>query len=216
MTAILPYQCWVPGSGSANRYRADLLLDGGGVDFLEVIADHYLDAPPEKLRELDLLAERYTLIPHGLNLSLGSAEGLDPAYRDQLLGLVRRIEPPWWSEHVAFTRAGGVEIGHLAPLPFTHAGSRCSRGEHRRGPGPDRHAADPREHHLPVRVPRLRARRSRLPGRAGRADRLRLVTGHRQPLHQRGESPLRPACVPRPPAARPGGPAPFRRRPPGR
>jgi uncharacterized protein len=28
--------------------------------------------------------------------------------------------PPWWSEHLAFTRAGGVSIGHLAALPLTH------------------------------------------------------------------------------------------------
>jgi uncharacterized protein (UPF0276 family) len=117
MIATLP----VLGAGLGYRepYRADVLLNGAGVDFLEVIADHYLDAPAEKLRELDLLAERYTLIPHGLNLSLGSGEGLDPDYRDRLLALVRRLDPPWWSEHVAFTRAGGVEIGHLAPLPFS-------------------------------------------------------------------------------------------------
>ena len=29
------------------------------------------------------------------------------------------MDPPWWSEHIAFTRAGGVSIGHLAPLPWT-------------------------------------------------------------------------------------------------
>jgi uncharacterized protein (UPF0276 family) len=107
------------GLGFREPYRADVLLGGDGIDFLEVIADHYLDVPPEKLRELELLAERYTLIPHGLDLSLGTAEGLDRGYRDQLLDLVRRLDPPWWSEHVAFTRAGGVEIGHLAPLPFS-------------------------------------------------------------------------------------------------
>lgn len=116
MIATLP----VLGAGLGYRepYRADLLLGGEGVDFLEVIADHYLDAPPEKLRELDRLAERFPLIPHGLDLSLGGADGLDAAYRDRLLGLVRRLDPPWWSEHVAFTRAGGVAIGHLAPVPF--------------------------------------------------------------------------------------------------
>ena len=120
MIATLP----VLGAGLGFRepYRADLLLDGEGVDFLEVIADHYLDAAPEKLRELDLLAERFPLIPHGLDLSLGGAEGLDAAYRDRLLKLVRRLDPPWWSEHVAFTRAGGVAIGHLAPVPFAEQG----------------------------------------------------------------------------------------------
>ncbi len=109
------------GLGYRDAYRAEVLMAEGDdkVDFLEIIADHYLDATPFKARELDRLAERYTLIPHGLNLSLGSAEGLDPAYRDQLIGLVNRLDPPWWSEHIAFTKAGGREIGHLAPVPFS-------------------------------------------------------------------------------------------------
>jgi len=89
------------------------------VDFLEITADHYFDATPEKLRELELLREHFTLIPHGLNLSLGSADGLDSAYLEKFAELVKRLSPPWWSEHIAFTRAGGVEIGHLTPLPFT-------------------------------------------------------------------------------------------------
>ncbi len=33
--------------------------------------------------------------------------------------LVERLNPPWWSEHIAYTRAGGVSIGHLAPLAWT-------------------------------------------------------------------------------------------------
>jgi uncharacterized protein (UPF0276 family) len=107
------------GLGFRTPFRADLFLHRERVDFLEITADHYMGAPVEKLRELDLLAEHFSLIPHGLNLSLGSAEGLDPDYRDELLALVRRLRPPWWSEHVAFTRAGGVDVGHLAPLPFT-------------------------------------------------------------------------------------------------
>ncbi|QEH31958.1 hypothetical protein OJF2_04250 [Aquisphaera giovannonii] len=108
------------GLGFREPYRADVLLHREQVDFLEITADHYMDAPAAKLRELELLAGHFTLIPHGLSLSLGSAEGLDPDYRDTLLGLVRSLDPPWWSEHVAFTRAGGIELGHLAPLPFSN------------------------------------------------------------------------------------------------
>jgi uncharacterized protein len=108
------------GLGFREPLRAELFLDRGRVDFLEVTAEHYLGASPEKERELELLAGHFRLIPHGLNLSLGSAAGIDPAHLEALAGLVRRLDPPWWSEHVAFTRAGGVEIGHLAPLPFTH------------------------------------------------------------------------------------------------
>ena len=107
------------GLGFRAPFRADLFRHRGRVDFLEIIADHYLDAPADKERELELLAEHFTLIPHGLDLSLGSADGLDGDYLRKLTGLIRRLDPPWWSEHLSFTRAGGWPIGHLSPLPFT-------------------------------------------------------------------------------------------------
>ena len=107
------------GLGFRPSFLGELFLNRDRVDFLEVTADHYLDASPAKSRELDLLADHFPLIPHGLNLSLGSAEGLDLAYLDAVAALVRRLDPPWWSEHIAMTRAGGVEIGHLAPVPWT-------------------------------------------------------------------------------------------------
>jgi uncharacterized protein (UPF0276 family) len=107
------------GLGFREPYRSDLFLHRGEVDFLEITADHYFDATREKLRELELLREHFMLIPHGLNLSLGSADGLDPAYLKKFAALVERLAPPWWSEHIAFTRAAGMEIGHLTPLPFT-------------------------------------------------------------------------------------------------
>jgi uncharacterized protein (UPF0276 family) len=107
------------GVGFREPFLSNLFLHRDQVDFLEITADHYLDATPEKERELELLAENFTLIPHGLDLSLGSAEGLDPVYLEKLAALIDRLDPPWWSEHVAFTRAGGVHIGHLTPVPFT-------------------------------------------------------------------------------------------------
>jgi uncharacterized protein (UPF0276 family) len=109
------------GVGLSYRpaFRADLFAHRKRVDFLEIIADHYFDAPREKLDELDLLIDHFPLVPHGLDLSLGSADGVDAAYLDKFAALVDRVKPPWWSEHIAFTRAGGVSIGHLAPLPRT-------------------------------------------------------------------------------------------------
>lgn len=109
------------GSGLGYRppFRADLFAHRARVDFLEIVADHYFDAPPEKLKELDLLCAHFPLVAHGLDLSIGSAEGVDIAYVERLARLIDRIAPPWWSEHLCFTRAGGVEIGHLAALPHT-------------------------------------------------------------------------------------------------
>ena len=107
------------GLGFREPFRAEIFLNRDRVDFVEITADHYLGASSEKSAELALLEDHFPVIPHGLNLSLGSAEGLDLDYLDALAALVNRIDPPWWSEHVAFTHSGGVEIGHLTPLPFT-------------------------------------------------------------------------------------------------
>ncbi len=107
------------GIGFREPMLADLFKYRSAVDFVEIVADNYLAAPPEKLRELDLLSANFAVIPHALGLSLGSAEGLDPVYLERLARLIDRLRPPWWSEHIAFTRAGGVDIGHLTPLPFT-------------------------------------------------------------------------------------------------
>ena len=82
------------GVGFREPLRGDLFLHRERVDFLEITADHYLDAPPQKRRELELLARHFPLIPHGLNLSLGSAEGLDQEYLGKLADLVNRLEPP--------------------------------------------------------------------------------------------------------------------------
>ncbi|MEZ0373457.1 MAG: DUF692 domain-containing protein [Candidatus Sericytochromatia bacterium] len=107
------------GLGYRPAFAAELLSHRDQIDFLEITVEHYLDAGFEKQRELARLRKHFTLIPHGLNLSLGSAQGLDPRYLEKLAAFVEALDPPWWSEHVSFTLAGGVDIGHLTPLPFT-------------------------------------------------------------------------------------------------
>lgn len=109
------------GAGLAYRepFREELLQKQPEVDFIEIIGDHYLDAPPELMDELSLLAEHFTLLPHFTNLSLGSAEGVDPVYLEKAAWLIKHLNPPWWSDHIGFTRAGGVQLAHPVPLPFT-------------------------------------------------------------------------------------------------
>ena len=108
------------GIGFREAFRADLFLHQSEIDFLEITADHYFDANRKKLDELELLKQHFPLIPHGLNLSLGSAEGVDAHYLDKFAALVERLNPAWFSEHICFTKSGGKQIGHLAPVPYTN------------------------------------------------------------------------------------------------
>ena len=108
------------GLGFREQFRADIFLNQDKIDFLEITTDHYLDVKPEKLDELKLLKEHFPLIPHSLELSLGSAEGIDEKYLEKVAEVVEFIEPEWFSDHLCFTKSGGVKIGHLAPVPYTN------------------------------------------------------------------------------------------------
>lgn len=107
------------GLGFRPQFKTEVFLNRSRIDFLEITADHYIDSPPKKLEELELLAQHFPLIPHSLELSLGSAEGIDGDYLEKLADVVSIAKPAWFSDHICFTRSGGVEIGHLAPVPFT-------------------------------------------------------------------------------------------------
>jgi len=106
------------GLGFRPEFMSSIFMNREKIDFLEIIADHYIDCSPEKLKELDLLAENFILIPHAIHLSLGSVD-LDLNYLHKLNTVIQRINPPYWSEHISFSQVHGIDIGHLSPLPYS-------------------------------------------------------------------------------------------------
>lgn len=88
-----------------------------GLRFVEVIAESlpHSGEPPEALAQL--LAAGVAVVPHGVKLSLGGAEPVDPHRVEHLASAARAVGAPLVSEHIAYVRAGGVEAGHLLPLP---------------------------------------------------------------------------------------------------
>jgi len=107
------------GLGFRPQFKTEVFLNRSKIDLLEITADHYIDSPSKKLEELELLADHFPLVPHSLELSLGSAEGIDEDYVAKLADVVSIAKPAWFSDHICFTRSGGIKIGHLAPVPFT-------------------------------------------------------------------------------------------------
>ncbi|MGC5025841.1 DUF692 domain-containing protein [Tsukamurella sp. DT100] len=59
------------------------------------------------------------LVPHGVALSLGGVEELEPDRVHRLVACAEAFGAPLVSEHIAFVRAGGIEAGHLLPVPRT-------------------------------------------------------------------------------------------------
>jgi uncharacterized protein (UPF0276 family) len=61
------------------------------------------------------------VVPHGISLSLGGAQPVDRTRVKRLADLARLLDAPLVSEHIAFVRGGGMEAGHLLPVPRTRA-----------------------------------------------------------------------------------------------
>jgi uncharacterized protein len=89
------------------------------IDVLEVIADDFFDAPRKERRMLRALAAQATVVLHGVSLGLASSVPVDAKLLEKTARLCGELEPEYWSEHLAFVRGGGIEIGHLTAPPRT-------------------------------------------------------------------------------------------------
>jgi len=108
------------GIGWRRELASELLRSPHSADFVEVVAETCF-AQPSALREARAIAELWPVVPHGVKLSLASADGLETWRARRLGALARELSAPAVSEHVALTRGGATEIGHLTAVPFTRA-----------------------------------------------------------------------------------------------
>ena len=110
-----------PALGIGWRPELAVTIDRDpSLTFIEVTAEHFAGGEPPAA--LDRLRDQgRTIVPHGISVSLGSAEGLNLDGVRLLDRLARRFGSPYVSEHLAFVRAGDREAGHLLPLPRTKA-----------------------------------------------------------------------------------------------
>ena len=89
------------------------------IDWFEVISENYLGDGGRPLATLDRLSTNYPVIPHGVSLNLGGTDRLNTDHLRRLRRLVDRLDAPWFSDHLCFTAAHGVEVHDLLPLPCT-------------------------------------------------------------------------------------------------
>lgn len=106
------------GAGLGWRRPLIAMLDEtNGVDFLEIQLDDFLD--PTYDSYLAHILQHTPVLPHGVELSIGSDQCLDPDYLADVARVVARCGSPWWSEHLCFTRTQDYTTYTLNTLPAT-------------------------------------------------------------------------------------------------
>src|SRR5258707_8591517 len=109
------------GLGWRPAIAAAILGNLERIELLEVMADDYVDATVRDRHALRQLGAQVPLTLHGTKLGLASTVAAETRWIDAMARVAEAAEPLYWSEHLAFVRGGGVEIGHLAAPPRTPA-----------------------------------------------------------------------------------------------
>jgi hypothetical protein len=90
-------------------------------DVLEITLDHCLIGNEAARAAIFDLVGQIPLTAHGIGLSIGTDVPLDLAYVDAIATILDRLKAPAYSEHLAFTRVPGRDLGNLLPVPKTRA-----------------------------------------------------------------------------------------------
>ncbi len=120
------------GIGLRDEIQKDILnyLEASSkqtlIQWLEIIPENYINnggLPRKHFQEV--LAKAIPLIPHGVNLSIGSAPQnkkrleFDFYLLQGLKELFQEIKAPWFSDHLTNSRIGSHYFQELIPVPFT-------------------------------------------------------------------------------------------------
>lgn len=123
MTHPLNQQKSLPFLGYGLGLRPDhyetIVNQQPAVDWFEIITENYLVQGGKPLHFLNRIRENYSMVMHGVSLSLGSSDPIDLAYLKQVKALADRIEPKWLSDHLCWTGINGMNMHDLLPLPYT-------------------------------------------------------------------------------------------------
>lgn len=107
------------GIGLRAPHIARVLDEHPSVPWFEVHSENYFAAGGEMHAALERIRTDYPLSLHGVGLSLGSADGLDPIHLETLRRLVDRYEPALVSDHICWGAVGDIHLNDLLPVPCT-------------------------------------------------------------------------------------------------
>ncbi len=107
------------GLGWRSDLAAGIFSHFDRIDLLEVIADDFFGAPRREVHALKTLSSEVSVVLHGVSMGLASSAPVETKRLENMARLIDQVRPQFWSEHLAFVRGGGIEIGHLAAPPRT-------------------------------------------------------------------------------------------------
>src|SRR5262249_38301738 len=88
------------------------------VDFFEVCPENYMRRGGYIPNALAEIRDQYTVLSHGLTMSVGSPGPFDPDYVRELKAFLSSLDADFHSDPLCFGGTGGKLVHDLLPLPF--------------------------------------------------------------------------------------------------
>ena len=108
------------GLGLRRQIFGDLMaLDAQAVDFVELAPENWVRVGGSRGRQLELVAERYPLVCHGLSLSIGGPAPLDMRLLADVKNFLGRYGVLAYTEHLSYCSDEHGQLYNLMPIPFT-------------------------------------------------------------------------------------------------
>jgi len=107
------------GIGLRIPHYKDIFEQKPDIDWFEIISENFMVDGGKPIENLEKILDRYTVVQHGVNLSIGSPTPLDFDYLKKLKALAKKTKTPWISDHLCWGRLPGAHFHDLLPLPYT-------------------------------------------------------------------------------------------------
>lgn len=119
MTKNRKFQDLGVGVGLRPHHYGEIFADKPAVDFFEIISENFMIDGGLPLYNLGRILEKYTVVQHGVSLSIASADPLNFDYLKKLKELTKITKTPWFSDHLCWSSVDGKFLHDLLPVPYT-------------------------------------------------------------------------------------------------
>ena len=103
----------------APHYEEILAQRPRDVQWFEIISENFIEAHQGYWDFLADLRRDYPIVMHGVSMSIGSTDPINPDYINKLKRLADFLEAPWLSDHLCWTGVHSKNTHDLLPVPYT-------------------------------------------------------------------------------------------------
>lgn len=107
------------GAGLRHEHFQEVIDKKPPFRWFEIIAEDFIGYGGYIKECITEIRKTYPIIPHGVDLSIGSTDELNINHLQNLQKFLDQIEAPWMSDHLCFTMVDHTNLVDLIPLPFT-------------------------------------------------------------------------------------------------